>query len=130
MDSQNNKNYKLTSFKLKIFKKQSRTIEKIFHLKRTEDESGVSGTGRIAQGVIFDNGKVALTWLSDHPSVTVYDNIGEVRAIHGHEGKTEVVMEQDWKRAFNELKSAIYNFDPVTLIKDKLPEASETKSLL
>ncbi len=105
-------------------------MAKIFHLKRTEDESGVSGTGRIAQGIIFDNGKVALTWLSDHPSVTVYDNIGEVRAIHGHEGKTEVVMEQDWRRAFNELKSAIHNFDPVTLIKDKLPEASETKDLL
>ena len=62
---------------------------KPFYLVRIEDASGVSGTGRVAQGVIFDNGKVALTWLSDHPSVTVYDNIGEVRAIHGHEGKTE-----------------------------------------
>jgi hypothetical protein len=40
---------------------------KIFYLKRVEDESGVSGTGRIAQGFIFDNGKVALTWLSEHP---------------------------------------------------------------
>ena len=28
---------------------------KIFYLKRTEDESGVSGTGRVAQGFIFDN---------------------------------------------------------------------------
>jgi len=47
-------------------------IMKIFYLNRTEDESGVSGTGRVAQGFIFDNGKVAVTWLSDHPTVTVY----------------------------------------------------------
>ena len=55
---------------------------KIFYLKRVEDESGVSGTGRIAQGAIFDNGKVALTWLSEHPSVTIYDSIGEVHPGH------------------------------------------------
>jgi len=48
---------------------------KMFYLKRVEDESGVSGTGRIAQGFIFDNGKVALTWLSEHPSVTIYDKL-------------------------------------------------------
>lgn len=104
-------------------------MSKNFYLKRTEDESGISGTGRIAQGVVFDNGKVALTWLSDHPSVTIYDNLGEVRAIHGHEGKTEVVMEPDWKRAFEELKSVLHNFDFAIAIKDRLPDASETKEL-
>ena len=55
---------------------------KVFYFKRLEDESGISWTGRVAQGFIFDNGKVALTWLSEHPSVTIYDNIGEVHAIH------------------------------------------------
>ena len=104
-------------------------MSKIFHLKRIEDESGISGTGRIAQGIIFDNGKVAMTWLSEHPSVTIYDNIGEVRAIHGHEGKTEVVMEPDFRRSFNELKSAIYQMDITTIVKEKLPEASESKEL-
>lgn len=43
-------------------------MAKLFYLHRVEDDSGISGTGRIAQGVIFDNGKVALTWLSDTPS--------------------------------------------------------------
>ena len=104
-------------------------MAKIFHLHRVEDESGVSGTGRIAQGIVFDNGKVALTWLSDHPSVTVYDTLGEIHAIHGHGGKTEVVMEADWKRAFNELKSVIHKLEPASIVKDKLPEASETKDL-
>mgnify|MGYP000017340882 CR=1 FL=1 len=103
---------------------------KVFYLQRKEDESGVSGTGRIAQGIVFDNGRVALTWLSDHPSVTVYDNVGEVRAIHGHEGKTELVMEPDWKRAFNEVKAAIKGISLSSIIKDKLPEGAETKDLL
>ena len=85
-------------------------IMKVFYLKRTEDESGISGTGRVAQGFIFDNGKVALTWLSEHPSVTIYDNIGEVHAIHSHGGKTEVEMIPDYKRAFGELKSFVDDF--------------------
>jgi len=105
-------------------------MAKLFYLQRTQDENGISGTGRIAQGIIFDNGKVALTWLSDTPCTGVYDSIGDVRSIHGHEGKTEVIMEQDWKRSFNELKSALVQFDPMTVIKDKLPEGSDTKELI
>jgi hypothetical protein len=93
---------------------------KIFYLKRTEDESGISGTGRVAQGFVFDNGKVAVTWLSEHPSVTVYDTIGEVHAIHGHGGKTEVVMEPDYKKAFGELKSFVDNFNLSDSMSSKL----------
>ena len=105
-------------------------MAKLFYLHRVEDGSGISGTGRIAQGVIFDNGKVALTWLSEHPSVAMYDNIGDVRTIHGHEGKTDVVMEQDWKRAFNELKAAITGISLTEIACDKLPEGSDTKELM
>ena len=97
----------------------------MFYLKRVEDESGISGTGRVAQGFIFDNGKVAVTWLSEHPSVTVYDSIGEVTAIHGHAGKTEVVMEPDYKRAYGELKAFIDNFSLEDIMKEKLPLDSQ-----
>ena len=101
---------------------------KVFYLNRVEDESGISGTGRVAQGFIFDNGKVAVTWLSEHPSVTVYDNIGEVHAIHGHGGKTEVIMEPDYKRAFNELKSFVENFSLADACLGKIsPESSAGK---
>jgi|TARA_R100001443_G_scaffold61237_1_gene71417 hypothetical protein len=105
-------------------------VMRIFYLNRTEDESGVSGTGRIAQGFIFDNGKVCLTWLSEHPSVTIYDNIGEVRAIHGHQGKTELVMEPDYKRAFNELKSFVDAFSLSDAAAEKLPLESAAGKLL
>ncbi len=96
-------------------------MAKTFYLVRNEDDSGISGTGRVAQGIVFDNGKVALTWLSEHPSVTIYDNLGEVRAIHGHAGKTEVEMEPEWKRAFYELKSSITSINVETIVTDRLP---------
>ena len=103
---------------------------KIFYLNITEDESGIYGTGRVAQGFIFDNGKVCVTWLSEHPSVTVYDNIGEVRAIHGHAGKTEIVMEPDYKRAFNEVKSFVDSFSLLEVLSEKLSVDSPASKLL
>ena len=103
---------------------------KVFYLKRTEDESGVSGTGRVAQGFIFDNGKVAVTWLSEHPSVTIYDNIGEVHAIHSHGGKTEVIMEPDYKRAFGELKSFIDDFSLSEACLSKVSSESAAGKLI
>jgi len=68
---------------------------KLFELRRREDESGISGTGTVAQGVIFDNGWCALTWLTEHTSVAFYTSIAEVTAIHGHGGKTKVVQIAD-----------------------------------
>ena len=64
-----------------------------FHLQRLEDVSGVSGTGRVAEGVVFSNGLVALTWLSEHPTVAVYPSLEAVEAIHGHDGRTQVVVD-------------------------------------
>ena len=105
-------------------------VMKMFYLKRDNDESGVSGTGRVAQGFVFDNGKVAVTWLSEHPSVTVYDNLGEVTAIHGHGGKTEVIMEPDYKRAYGELKTFIGNFSLEDNMREKLPLDSQVVKIL
>lgn len=58
-----------------------------FHFVRTEDVSGVSGTGVVGEGVEFSGGKVAYTWLTHMGAVTVYDNIKTFLSIHGHEGK-------------------------------------------
>lgn len=64
-----------------------------FCLLRTEDESGISGVGRIAEGIEFSNGLCAVTWLSDHPSVNIYMSLNEIEVIHGHHGKTQIVFE-------------------------------------
>jgi hypothetical protein len=61
-----------------------------FYLARKEDVSGVSGTGRIAEGCTFDNGFVALTWLTGHFTLSYYNGIEELIEIHGHEGRTVV----------------------------------------
>lgn len=64
-----------------------------FHFVRKEDASGVSGCGVVAEGVVFSNGHVALTWLSTHPSINLYDSIDDVVLIHGHEGRTHIVFD-------------------------------------
>jgi hypothetical protein len=64
-----------------------------FILERDEDPSGIAGTGRIAEGVLFTNGVVALRWTSEWPtSVVFYDRgIEAVEAVHGHGGSTRIV---------------------------------------
>ena len=71
---------------------------KTFTLRRVEDESGISGTGDVAQGVEFDCGYVVLCWTTTQvsvPTVGWYPNIDAVVKIHGHNGKTIVAWEQD-----------------------------------
>lgn len=63
-----------------------------FILKRDEDETGVSGTGAVAQGVVFTDGTVAMRWMTDLRSTCIYDSIEDVERIHGHNGKTKVVF--------------------------------------
>ena len=103
---------------------------KIFYLNRVEDESGISGTGRVAQGFVADNGKVALFWLSEHPSVTIYDNIGEVRAIHSHEGKTDLIFDPEWKRAYGEVASALEGVSVLEMVQSRLPAEGAAAKLL
>jgi len=65
----------------------------LFHLERDEDETGVSGTGAVAEGIVFSNGKVVMSWLTEHTSIAVYENMNHLEAIHGHNGKTRVVID-------------------------------------
>jgi len=64
-----------------------------FHFERLKDVSGTSGCGIVAEGVIFSNGHVALTWLSSRPSINLYDSIEDVEMIHGHQGCTKIVYD-------------------------------------
>jgi len=66
-----------------------------FHVYRDEDVSGVSGTGVIAEGVLFSNGKVFVNWLSMHKVVEMADSVAEWLAVHGHDGKTRIVWDDE-----------------------------------
>lgn len=68
-----------------------------FLLQRIEDESGVSGSGFVAEGIQFTNGLCSLTWryvngsgvaIGDWSSVAVYSSLDKLNQIHGHGGKT------------------------------------------
>lgn len=71
---------------------------KRFYLLRHEDLHSNSGIGVVAEGVIFDDGTGAFTWLTPIKTVTTFWKIGEVKKLHGHEGRTEVIIEGKDKR--------------------------------
>ncbi len=71
---------------------------KKFYLLRHEDVNGLSGTGVVAEGVLFDFGMGSLNWLTDEPTVTVFTRgYKGIRKLHGHNDKTEIVVECDPK---------------------------------
>lgn len=68
-----------------------------FELHRDEDETGISGTGIVAEGIQFSDGRVALRWQThgnDHHSTVIWDDVASVEAIHGHGGKTRIVWKE------------------------------------
>lgn len=61
-----------------------------FNLRRLEDETGISGTGIVTEGVVFTDNSVVMRWLTDTSSVAFYNSIEDVIIIHGHNGRTIV----------------------------------------
>jgi hypothetical protein len=65
-----------------------------FYMNRLTDVTGVSGTGRVVNGVILPSGKVVLEWKSPHQTIGIYDNFKQFLAIHvdSHPDSNEVVF--------------------------------------
>lgn len=63
-----------------------------FVLERTEDVSGVSGEGTVAQGIQFSDGEVAIRWIvGPHRSTVIWaQGVEGVIAVHGHDGRTTI----------------------------------------
>lgn len=53
-----------------------------FTLERGYDESGVSGTGTVLEGVEFSDGRVVLEWTSLPCSTVVWDNFDAFWQVH------------------------------------------------
>ncbi|MGW1949108.1 hypothetical protein ACWCRC_32895 [Streptomyces sp. NPDC001940] len=65
----------------------------IFDLVRDTDISGVSGTGKVAEGVIFSDGEAVIHWLGTWPTTTPHPaGIVSIKAVHGHGGATRIVL--------------------------------------
>lgn len=63
---------------------------KNFQINRSVDPIGVSGTGIIAEGVVFENGKVVVCWLGPTSTIVVHENIESVIKIHCSHGGTTI----------------------------------------
>jgi hypothetical protein len=61
-----------------------------FDFVRDVDRSGISGTGVVAQGVAYDDGVVAMHWLTQYRSTAIYPDIETLVAIHGHDGCSRI----------------------------------------
>jgi hypothetical protein len=64
-----------------------------FRLNRTTDVSGISGTGRVADGVLWPDGSASIRWRGERPSVVFWASMDDAVAIHGHGGA--IVIEWD-----------------------------------
>lgn len=65
-----------------------------FHFERLEDQSGVSGCGVVAEGIVFlDTGEVVVHWFGQHSSINIYHCIEDITYIHGHNGKTKIIFD-------------------------------------
>jgi hypothetical protein len=62
-----------------------------FVLERDIDETGISGTGAIVEGVQFSDGHVAYRWMTEHRTGQYAENMEIVEKVHGHNGKTRIV---------------------------------------
>jgi hypothetical protein len=67
-------------------------MTRLFVLERTEDVSGVSGTGTVADGVLWPTGQVCVCWRGPRSSIAVWQTLDDAIAIHGHDGKTKAVF--------------------------------------
>ncbi|WP_431976020.1 hypothetical protein [Micromonospora haikouensis] len=66
-------------------------LRRLFALDRRTDVTGVSGAGIVAYGVETTTGMVIMRWLGDKPSTVLWESLDHARAVHGHNGATEVV---------------------------------------
>ena len=64
-----------------------------FALDRTTDVSGVSGTGRVADGCCWPDGTVSIRWRGRHPSIVHWADMAAVEDIHGHAGATTITWD-------------------------------------
>lgn len=55
---------------------------KRFWMQRLKDATGVSATGRVLEGILWQSGKVTVEWRAPMRSMAIYDDLKTFRAIH------------------------------------------------
>ena len=66
-------------------------VAKIGYINRKVDNTGISGTGRVAEFIEYDN-RVIVQWLcTGVKSMVIYNNIDELKQINCHGGNSEII---------------------------------------
>lgn len=85
--------------KLLLAGEDMKDLPRRFSAIRNNDESGVSGTGNVLDGVVFPyTGQVVVCWKTDNSSLGFYDDFDTFMAIHveSHPGNnTEIVWHDE-----------------------------------
>lgn len=67
-----------------------------YRLVRDQDVTGVSGTGTVADGVLWPDGTTTLRWRGEWPTTVTHDRgMASAEHIHGHDGRTHVEWDVD-----------------------------------
>ncbi|HEX8185125.1 MAG TPA: hypothetical protein VF747_10250 [Blastocatellia bacterium] len=62
-----------------------------FYLVRSDDVSGVSGLGVVAEGVVFGDGSVEMRWRTEFGGRESWPNIKKCVQCHAHGNRTKLV---------------------------------------
>lgn len=55
---------------------------KRFYVIRIKDETGISRTGRVIEGVLTQAGKVIVEWRPPYSTIGIYNDFDEFKRIH------------------------------------------------
>ncbi len=70
-------------------------MTKTFNLVRDRDVTGISGTGVVAEGIVFQGGQTVICWTCPPFTVSVFPSPEAVLAVHGHQGNTRIVWNEE-----------------------------------
>lgn len=68
---------------------------RLFTLERDTDVTGVSGTGTVADGVVWPDNTVSIRWRGERPSTVFWESLEHAEAVHGHGGATRFVWAEE-----------------------------------
>jgi len=55
---------------------------RMFYIERKLDVTGISGLGRVLDGVVFQTGQMVVCWRSEYSSITVFPSWDAFEAVH------------------------------------------------
>jgi hypothetical protein len=70
-------------------------MQRRFVFIRDDDQTGISGTGKVVEGVRYSDHRCAYRWMTEHQTDQIADTPDKLDIIHGHQGRTRIVYLDD-----------------------------------